>query len=76
MAETRSDILQGTLDLMVLKTLDAMGPMRCWRGSREPGTGRRGAWSFRIAAWRVRGSLEQEIRSTTGDQEIRSFFEE
>jgi len=23
----RSDILQGTLDLMVLKTLDAMGPM-------------------------------------------------
>jgi PadR family transcriptional regulator, regulatory protein PadR len=27
MAESRSDILQGTLDLMVLKTLDAMGPM-------------------------------------------------
>jgi PadR family transcriptional regulator, regulatory protein PadR len=27
MAETKSDILQGTLDLMVLKTLDAMGPM-------------------------------------------------
>jgi transcriptional regulator len=26
-AEQRSDILQGTLDLMVLKTLDAMGPM-------------------------------------------------
>jgi transcriptional regulator len=26
-ADTRSDILQGTLDLMVLKTLDAMGPM-------------------------------------------------
>jgi transcriptional regulator len=25
--ETRSTILQGTLDLMVLKTLDAMGPM-------------------------------------------------
>ena len=24
--ETRSSILQGTLDLMVLKTLDAMGP--------------------------------------------------
>ena len=23
----RSDVLQGTLDLMVLKTLDAMGPM-------------------------------------------------
>lgn len=27
MLETKSDILQGTLDLMVLKTLDAMGPM-------------------------------------------------
>ena len=27
MAETKSDIMQGTLDLMVLKTLDAMGPM-------------------------------------------------
>ena len=28
MAQTdKSDILQGTLDLMVLKTLDAMGPM-------------------------------------------------
>jgi PadR family transcriptional regulator len=26
-AEQRSDILQGTLDLMVLKTLEAMGPM-------------------------------------------------
>lgn len=25
--ETKSEILQGTLDLMVLKTLDAMGPM-------------------------------------------------
>ena len=25
--ETRSDILQGTLDLMVLQTLDAMGPL-------------------------------------------------
>jgi PadR family transcriptional regulator, regulatory protein PadR len=25
--EKRSDILQGTLDLMVLKTLDAMGPL-------------------------------------------------
>jgi transcriptional regulator len=25
--DSRSDILQGTLDLMVLKTLDAMGPM-------------------------------------------------
>jgi PadR family transcriptional regulator PadR len=27
MADTRSDILQGTLDLMVLQTLDAMGPL-------------------------------------------------
>jgi PadR family transcriptional regulator PadR len=27
MVEAKSDILQGTLDLMVLKTLDAMGPM-------------------------------------------------
>jgi transcriptional regulator len=26
MAATKSEILQGTLDLMVLKTLDAMGP--------------------------------------------------
>ena len=27
MGEGKSEILQGTLDLMVLKTLDAMGPM-------------------------------------------------
>jgi transcriptional regulator len=27
MADERSEILQGTLDLMVLKTLDAMGPL-------------------------------------------------
>lgn len=27
MADSKSDILQGTLDLMVLKTLEAMGPM-------------------------------------------------
>jgi transcriptional regulator len=27
MAETRSEIMQGTLDLMVLQTLEAMGPM-------------------------------------------------
>ena len=27
MTESKSEILQGTLDLMVLKTLDAMGPM-------------------------------------------------
>jgi PadR family transcriptional regulator, regulatory protein PadR len=27
MVENKSDVLQGTLDLMVLKTLDAMGPL-------------------------------------------------
>jgi transcriptional regulator len=27
MAENKSDVLQGTLDLMVLKTLEAMGPL-------------------------------------------------
>jgi len=27
MPDSKSDILQGTLDLMVLKTLDAMGPL-------------------------------------------------
>ena len=27
MGDSKSDILQGTLDLMVLKTLEAMGPM-------------------------------------------------
>ena len=27
MSDSKSDILQGTLDLMVLQTLDAMGPM-------------------------------------------------
>ena len=27
MTDSKSDILQGTLDLMVLKTLDAMGPL-------------------------------------------------
>lgn len=27
MSETRSEIMQGTLDLMVLQTLEAMGPM-------------------------------------------------
>ena len=27
MAESKSDILQGTLDLMVLKTLESMGPL-------------------------------------------------
>jgi len=30
MGETRSDILQGTLDLMVLQTLEAMGPQHCY----------------------------------------------
>jgi PadR family transcriptional regulator PadR len=27
MADTKSDVLQGTLDLMVLKTLDSLGPL-------------------------------------------------
>ena len=27
MAESKSDVLQGTLDLMVLKTLETMGPL-------------------------------------------------
>ena len=27
MAETRGEVLQGTLDLMVLKTLDSLGPL-------------------------------------------------
>src|SRR5258708_38637931 len=27
MSQPKSDVLQGTLDLMVLKTLDALGPM-------------------------------------------------
>ncbi len=27
MGETKSDVLQGTLDLMVLKTLEALGPL-------------------------------------------------
>lgn len=30
MAEPKTEILQGTLDLMVLKTLDAMGPQHGW----------------------------------------------
>ena len=30
MGEAKTDILQGTLDLLVLKTLDAMGPLHGW----------------------------------------------
>ena len=30
MAQNKSDVLQGTLDLMVLKTLDALGAMHGW----------------------------------------------
>ena len=30
MSESRQDILQGTLDLLVLKTLDTMGSMHGW----------------------------------------------
>ncbi len=30
MSKSKTDILQGTLDLLVLKTLDVMGPMHGW----------------------------------------------
>ncbi len=30
MSKSKADILQGTLDLMVLKTLDTMGAMHGW----------------------------------------------
>ncbi len=30
MSQSKTDILQGTLDLLVLKTLDVMGPMHGW----------------------------------------------
>lgn len=30
MADPKTDVLQGTLDLLVLKTLQAMGPMHGW----------------------------------------------
>ncbi len=30
MARQKTDVLQGTLDLLVLKTLDTMGPMHGW----------------------------------------------
>lgn len=30
MGESRQDILRGTLDLLILKTLDTMGPMHGW----------------------------------------------
>ena len=30
MRKPRTDVLQGTLDLLVLKTLDTMGPMHGW----------------------------------------------
>jgi PadR family transcriptional regulator, regulatory protein PadR len=30
MAESKSDVLQGTLDLMILKTLDTLGSMHGW----------------------------------------------
>ena len=35
MPEDKSDILQGTLDLMVLKTLDAMGPLHGYGNARR-----------------------------------------
>ena len=30
MGETKSEVLQGTLDLLVLKTLETLGPMHGW----------------------------------------------
>ncbi len=30
MGRSKADVLQGTLDLLVLKTLDTMGPMHGW----------------------------------------------
>ena len=30
MGKPRTEILQGTLDLLVLKTLEALGPMHGW----------------------------------------------
>jgi transcriptional regulator len=30
MGQTKSDVLQGTLDLMILKTLDTLGAMHGW----------------------------------------------
>lgn len=30
MAQSKSDVLQGTLDLMILKTLDTLGAMHGW----------------------------------------------
>jgi transcriptional regulator len=35
MGETKSDVLQGTLDLMVLKTLESMGPLHGYRIARR-----------------------------------------
>jgi PadR family transcriptional regulator, regulatory protein PadR len=35
MAENKADILQGTLDLMVLKTLESMGPLHGYRIARR-----------------------------------------
>ena len=35
MGENKSDVLQGTLDLMVLKTLEAMGPLHVYGVARR-----------------------------------------
>ena len=35
MKKPKMEVLQGTLDLMVLKTLDAMGPMHGWGVARR-----------------------------------------
>jgi len=35
MAESKLDVLQGTLDLMILKTLESMGPLHGYRIARR-----------------------------------------
>ena len=35
MVEQKSEVLQGTLDMLVLKTLDAIGPMHGWGVARR-----------------------------------------
>ena len=44
MPDSKLDLLQGTLDLMVLQTLDTMGPLRAGEVDRAR------AWGQRLAA--------------------------
>jgi PadR family transcriptional regulator PadR len=39
MTPDKSDVLYGTLGLMVIKTLEALGPLHGYRIARRPGTG-------------------------------------